>query len=146
MNKEILEKIKEIKDSCYMKTTSKLVDELEQLVKAEEPQEKPECDFIPGQVLKVWNNDPEYWDIDVLQKYKYGSKHPFVCRRFDWAYAEPLPLKNLVACIAYYIPDAVKAIVDVGGDFYFENSDTIMGYRIPYPNNTGKDIEIEIKR
>jgi hypothetical protein len=158
MNKEILEKINEIKtiSNRYkgFNSIADRVEELEQLIKAEEPQKKPECDFLPGQVLKVWDDNPENWKVDIFEKYYKDAVLPFKCIRYNWKHAEPLPLKNHIANIAYYMPDAVKAEVSVNGYIDLRDAkglgimieNTGYFYRIPYPNNTGKDIEIDIKR
>jgi hypothetical protein len=163
MKKEILEKILDdlnSYDGNYDNYRVIHVDKIEaakkkikQLIKSEEQQEKPECDFLPGQVLKVWDNDPENWTTDIFEQYsKYNDDYPYLCGGISWKHAEPLPLENHIANIAFYIPDAVKAVVDVEGYIYFRdgNNDIIENtgyfYKVPYPNNTGKDIEIEIKR
>jgi hypothetical protein len=155
MNKEILKKIKEIKGiaSRYkgFNSIADRVEELETLIKSEEPQEKPECDFLPGQILKVWDDDPENWAVDAFEKYDKNSSYQFKCKRNNWKHAEPIPVKNLITTIAHNMPDAVKAVIDIYGElnFYYADGNIIMNdvrYQIPYPNNTGKDIEIEIKR
>ncbi len=136
MNKEIFKKIEEIEDSCYLSSTCVLVQELKRLLNPEE-QEKPK--FVKGMVVK--------------KKNVYEDKYKYLMYSKNIERAESLDWKTLARTIAYFIPNAVKALllenslielVDKNG-LTCENA-YIEPIYIPYPNPSGKLQEINIER